>query len=68
MQVAGGLDIKAPLRVLPICSYCKRVRSRDETWERLERCLADQINAPLSHGICPSCYATAVAQLEGSSV
>ena len=42
-------------RLLPICSYCKRVRSDQDYWEQLESYLAQHCSLEFSHGICPEC-------------
>ena len=41
--------------LLPICSWCKRVRNEDGTWSRLDIYLHDHSNAKFTHGICPDC-------------
>ncbi len=42
--------------LLPICSYCKRIRNDQNYWEQLEAYLSDHSEATLTHGICPECY------------
>lgn len=42
-------------RLLPICSYCKRVRDDQDYWHELDRYL-EHAGARMSHGICPDCY------------
>ena len=42
--------------LLPICSYCKRIRNDQNYWEQLETYLSDHSEASFSHGIYPSCY------------
>ena len=42
--------------LLPICSYCKRIRNDENYWEQLETYLSGHSEASFSHGICPSCY------------
>ena len=42
--------------LLPICSYCKRIRNEREEWETLDKYLERRFDAQLSHGICPDCY------------
>jgi sigma-B regulation protein RsbU (phosphoserine phosphatase) len=44
--------------LLPICSYCKRIRNDQNYWEQLETYVSDHSEANFSHGICPSCYQT----------
>ncbi len=46
--------------ILPICSYCKKIRTDRNYWEQVEGYLATQIDVRFSHGICPDCYDTRV--------
>lgn len=39
---------------VPICSYCKKIRSGDE-WLSLETYVTAHSEALFSHGICPEC-------------
>ena len=49
--------------LLPICSYCKRIRTDSNDWEQLDRYIAEHTDAQFSHGICPPCLAAACAGL-----
>ncbi len=42
--------------LLPICSYCKNIRSDGDSWQQMEQYIAEHSDAQFSHGICPSCY------------
>jgi DNA-binding response OmpR family regulator len=42
--------------LLPICSYCKRIRDDKDYWEQLESYLSKHSHVEFTHGICPSCY------------
>lgn len=42
--------------LLPICSYCKRIRNDKEEWEPLERYIESHFERLLTHSICPDCY------------
>jgi phosphoserine phosphatase RsbU/P len=42
--------------LLPICSYCKRIRDGDETWQPVDRFVNQHSAASFSHGVCPDCY------------
>lgn len=46
--------------LLPICSYCKRIRSETDVWTELEGYIETQSQAEFSHGICPDCYMSRV--------
>ena len=52
--------------LLPICSYCKKIRSDGNYWEQVENYISDHTGATFSHGICPQCYESQVKpQIEG---
>jgi DNA-binding response OmpR family regulator len=54
--------------LLPICSYCKRIRNDQNYWEQLETYLSEHSEASFSHGICPSCYLSIMKpQLENAA-
>jgi|KBSSwiStaDraftv2_1062776.scaffolds.fasta_scaffold37914_3 CheY-like chemotaxis protein len=53
--------------LLPICSYCKRIRGDQNYWERVESYLTEHTDAKFSHGICPECYDKALAELDSPS-
>ena len=57
-------NVKQLRGLLPICSYCKRIRGDDHYWQQVEGYIAEHSNAQFSHGICPSCYATISAELD----
>lgn len=42
--------------MLPICSYCKKVRGDKDYWQQVETYLTEQTGATFSHSICPECY------------
>jgi DNA-binding response OmpR family regulator len=50
--------------LLPICSYCKRVRTDGNDWEQLEAYISEHTDAQFSHGVCPPCLAAAYADLQ----
>ncbi|MBW6486369.1 MAG: hypothetical protein K0B01_09495 [Syntrophobacterales bacterium] len=41
--------------MLPICSYCKKIRDDKGYWNQLEAYIHDHSEAQFSHGICPEC-------------
>jgi len=42
--------------LLPICSYCKKIRDKKNNWQPLERYIEERSTAEFSHGICPECF------------
>ena len=57
-------NVKQLRGLLPICSYCKRIRGDDQYWQQLEGYIAEHSHAQFSHGICPTCFATVSAELD----
>jgi PAS domain S-box-containing protein len=43
--------------ILPICAWCKKVRSDEGYWHQVEVYVRDHSEAEFSHGICPECEA-----------
>ncbi len=43
--------------LVPICSYCKRIRNDHNYWQQLETYISEHSEAQFSHGICPGCLA-----------
>lgn len=41
--------------LLPICAYCKRIRSGDDRWDQVETYIRARSKAEFSHGVCPTC-------------
>ncbi|HEY7791478.1 MAG TPA: response regulator transcription factor [Vicinamibacterales bacterium] len=41
--------------LLPICSYCKKIRDDRNYWSQVESYIADRTEARFTHGICPDC-------------
>lgn len=44
--------------LLPICSYCKKIRDDQNYWTDVESYIAEYSDAEFSHGVCPDCFAT----------
>lgn len=51
---------RAFVKLIPICSYCKKARTDRNYWQRLDESLLDHAKLQLSHGICPDCYKNTV--------
>jgi GAF domain-containing protein len=41
--------------MLPICSWCRKVRDDANFWHHVEDYLADHSDMQFSHGVCPDC-------------
>lgn len=46
--------------LLPICSYCKKIRDDQNYWQQIEGYINQRTGSEFSHSICPDCYARVV--------
>jgi sigma-B regulation protein RsbU (phosphoserine phosphatase) len=44
--------------ILPICSYCKKVRNDSDSWQQVEAYVSAHSAVRFSHGVCPECLKT----------
>jgi PAS domain S-box-containing protein len=42
--------------LLPICMYCKKIRTDGGYWDRIEAYISEHTDAVFSHGLCPDCF------------
>jgi DNA-binding response OmpR family regulator len=57
-------NVKVLHGLLPICSYCKRIRGDDQYWTQVESYIAERSDAQFSHGICPPCATELEREIE----
>jgi hypothetical protein len=50
--------------IIPICSYCHKIRDDEGEWERVDSYISKHSDARFSHGICPDCVETAWKESE----
>ncbi|MCP4756010.1 MAG: PAS domain S-box protein [Proteobacteria bacterium] len=48
-------EVKILSGLLPICSYCKKVRDDDGYWQQIDRYIESRSEAKFSHGMCNDC-------------
>lgn len=53
---AALAEVRTLQRILPICSYCRRIRGDESYWQTVEEYVASHTDARFSHSICPTCY------------
>ena len=46
--------------LLPICTYCKRIRDDQAYWHSLEAYLGEHSGTKFTHGVCPDCWESRV--------
>jgi len=60
-------NVKQLRGLLPMCSYCKKIRVDDKYWQQLEGYLSDHTEAEFSHGICPECFPSVMDGIRNDS-
>ncbi|MCB0209782.1 MAG: response regulator transcription factor [Anaerolineae bacterium] len=56
-DLEAALDkVKQLEGIMPICSYCKKIRDDKNYWQQIEEYITEHSEATFSHGICPDCY------------
>ena len=48
-------EIKVLQGILPVCSFCKKIRDEHSEWHAIEHYISDHSEARFSHGFCPDC-------------
>lgn len=43
-------------QMLPICSYCKKIRDDQNYWQQIEGYISERTGSDFSHSVCPECY------------
>lgn len=54
LQKALG-EVRTLKGLLPICAWCKRIRTEAGDWTELESYITAHSDANFSHGVCPDC-------------
>jgi len=49
--------------IIPICSYCKKIRNDQQYWLQVEQYISERTDARFTHGICPECRDRVFAEL-----
>jgi DNA-binding response OmpR family regulator len=64
-ELQGALaNVKKLTGMLPICSYCKKIRDDEGYWSQVESYVSKHSEAVFSHGMCPDCEKKAYADLD----
>ena len=48
-------EIKVLKGILPLCSFCKKIRDAKGNWEQVDVYIHSHSEADISHTICPEC-------------
>ena len=56
LELQTALNEITTLRgILPICSFCKKIRDDTGYWNKIEAYISDHSDADFSHSVCPEC-------------
>jgi PAS domain S-box-containing protein len=56
-------EVKTLQEILPICSYCHKIRDDKDYWQTVEGYISRHTSTRFSHSICPPCYESHVEPL-----
>jgi sigma-B regulation protein RsbU (phosphoserine phosphatase) len=65
LETALG-EVRALQGLLPICSYCKKVRNEANYWEQVDSYLVSHSDVKITHGICPICLDKMMKELDAA--
>ena len=57
-------EVRALREIIPICSYCRKLRDDENYWHTVEAYFHQETATRFSHGICPTCLTHEVDALE----
>ena len=49
-------EVKTLRGIIPICSFCKKIRDDQGYWNQVETYVGQRTGADFSHSLCPSCF------------
>ncbi len=52
--------------LLPVCAWCKKVRTEDGEWQPLEAYLENTSQSRITHGMCPECEQKVFGELDSA--
>jgi PAS domain S-box-containing protein len=60
---AALAEVNTLRAILPICSYCRKIRDDENYWHTVEDYISHHTSTQFTHGICPSCLVKQMAEL-----
>ncbi len=55
-------EIKTIRGMIPVCAWCKKIRTDAGAWEQMEYYLSKHLDATFTHGACPECAKKIIAE------
>jgi len=50
-----ALEIRVLHGLLPVCAFCKKIRTEDQNWRPIESYITEHSEATFTHTFCPEC-------------
>lgn len=60
-------EIRQLQELIPICSYCRKVRDEHDYWDLVETYIQKETGSRFSHGACPECLEKEMKHLGSAS-
>ena len=57
-------EIRQLKDMIPICSYCRKIRDDDNYWQMVETYINKETGSNFTHGICPACHEKLLEELK----
>jgi hypothetical protein len=57
-------EVKTLRGIVPICSFCKKIRNDKGYWDQVEVYVRSHTEAQFSHGVCPDCMKAHYSDLD----
>ena len=48
-------EIRVLRGLLPVCCFCKKIRTEDQHWQQIEAFISERSEATFTHTFCPEC-------------
>ena len=48
-------EVKVLQGLLPVCSFCKKIRDKEDAWQPMETYISQRTDVDFTHSICPEC-------------
>jgi hypothetical protein len=48
-------EIRVLRGLLPVCAFCKKIRTEDQRWQPIESYITERSEASFTHTFCPEC-------------
>jgi len=64
-RLQASLDeVKTLQGLLPVCSWCRKVRDDEGLWTQIEQYVSTHTGAEFTHGMCPDCYERGLQEMQ----